>query len=94
MKVVFLADAAQDIARLRAFIEPKSPGAAQKAVGAILGGCDSLSMFPGRGKLRDDGARQLSIPFGASAYIVRYRIDEIAAEIVVSRVKHGRERQT
>lgn len=91
MKVVFSEDAARDIVRLRAFLEAKAPGAAKKAVSAILNGCLSLSTFSERGALREDGSRQLVVAFGSSAYIARYRIDPDTNEVVILRVRHGKE---
>ena len=91
MKVSFSVEAAQDVTRLRAFLEPVAQGAAKKAVSAIVDGCSSLATFPARGSLREDGSRQLVIPFGASAYIARYRIDSEKDEVVILRVRHGRE---
>ena len=35
--------------------------------------------------------RQLFVPFGKSAYVLRYRIDEAGDTLVVVRVWHGRE---
>ncbi|MDZ4867588.1 MAG: type II toxin-antitoxin system RelE/ParE family toxin [Alphaproteobacteria bacterium] len=91
MKVVFTEAAAGDVFRLRAFIEEKAPGAAKKAVTAIIRGCASLSTFPERGAVRSDGLRQLVVAFGAAGYIVRYRVDQDAEEVVVIRIKHGKE---
>ena len=37
--------------------------------------------------------RQLFIPFGKSAYVLRYRIDQDSDTLAVVRVWHGRERR-
>ncbi|OWV80272.1 hypothetical protein ATY77_26000 [Rhizobium sp. R634] len=37
--------------------------------------------------------RQLFVPFGKSAYVLRYRIHEEADTLVVVRVWHGREQR-
>ena len=91
MKVSFSEAAAQDVVRLRLFLEPVAPGASRKAVSAILDGCQSLANFPAKGSLRKDGSRQLVIRFGASAYLARYRINADNDEVVILRVRHGRE---
>ena len=91
MKVVFSEDAAQDVVRLRLFLEPVAPGASKKAVSTILEGCQSLVKVPEKGSLRKDGSRQLVIKFGASAYLARYKINAEKNEVVVLRVRHGRE---
>ncbi len=93
MRVVFSEDAVLDVVRLRAFLEAKAPGAAKRAVSAILKGCVSLSTLSERGALREDGSRQLIVPFGSSAYVVRYRVNPDAGEVVIVRVRHGKETQ-
>lgn len=37
--------------------------------------------------------RQLFIPFGQSAYILRYRLDEANDTLIVVRIWHGREQR-
>lgn len=93
MKVVFTDAAARDVFRLRVFLEEKAPGAAKSAVKAIIRGCASLTTFPERGTPRSDGSRQLVIAFGARGYIARYRVDLDADEVVILRIRHGRETQ-
>ena len=93
MKVVFTEAAARDVFRLRVFLEEKAPGAAKKAVTAIVRGCTSLATFPERGAARDDGSRQLVIAFGARGYIARDRVNRDADEVVILRIRHGRETQ-
>jgi plasmid stabilization system protein ParE len=91
VKISFSEEAAQDVVRLRQFLEPGAPGASKKAVIAILDGCQSLANFPAKGSLRKDGSRQLVIRFGASAYLARYKINTEKDEVVILRVRHGRE---
>lgn len=91
MKVIFSEDALSDILRLREFLNPVAPLAAQKAVAEIVSGCESLATFSARGRVRHDGARQIVVRFGASGYIARYRIDTILEEVVILRVRHARE---
>jgi len=72
----------------------RNPSAAQRAVAAIANAVRSLDLFPQRG--RQSGAadmRELVVPFGRSAYIVRYAILTEADEIVILRVWHGREQR-
>ncbi|MFL6804012.1 MAG: type II toxin-antitoxin system RelE/ParE family toxin, partial [Xanthobacteraceae bacterium] len=38
--------------------------------------------------------RELVVPFGAGAYIIRYRIDRRHDTVVITSVWHGRERRT
>lgn len=95
MKIVVLPEARQDLLRLRNFLLARNPLAAQKAILAIRGGFLRLQDNP---KLGVDvegrpGDRQLFIPFGNSAYVLRYRLDEARDILIVIRVWHGREQR-
>lgn len=37
------------------------------------------------------GYRELVVPFGRGAYVIRYRIDEDRKAVVIVRIWHGRE---
>lgn len=92
MKLVVSRAAAADLARLRAFLADKNPAAAQRAISGIVHAIDSLVAFPGRGRASGvAGLRELVIPFGRSAYVVRFAHDPRRQEIVIVRVWHGRE---
>ncbi len=55
---------------------------------------DTLADLPGRGKpvgAEAGGLRELIVPFGRSAYIVRYGWTVGADELVVVRIRHSRE---
>lgn len=82
-------DAAWDLERLAKFLVDKSPSAALKAADTLIDGVLSLEIFPSRGRLLEDGRRELVIPFGRYAYIVEYRADE--ESVVVSRIRHSHE---
>ena len=93
MKLVFLPEAEQDIDRLHGFLVTNSPVAAQKAMLAIDEGIALLMDNPHMGieMVPNADYRQLFIPFGKSAYVLRYRIDEDRNILAVVRVWHGRE---
>jgi plasmid stabilization system protein ParE len=57
----------------------------------IDSGADSLEAFPelGRPMGDDTGRRELFVPFGAGAYVLRYRIHHNTAVII--RAWHSRE---
>lgn len=95
MKRVFLPQAIQDIERLYEFLTDKNPMAAQKAMLAIDEGISLLLENPYLGiKMeQDDKYRQLFVPFGKSAYVLRYRIDHAEDALAVVRVWHGLERR-
>ena len=95
MKLVFLPEALQDIERLYQFLVAENPVAAQKAMLAIDEGLTLLAESPHLGIEMEHSAqyRQLFVPFGKSAYVLRYRIDRERDTLVVVRVWHGREQR-
>ena len=91
MKVVWLPEARDDIQRLYDFLIDKDPRAAERAIRAIQLGGTRLQELPRIGRRMDDdtGRRELFIPFGAGAYVLRYRIHHDT--VVLIRVWHNRE---
>jgi toxin ParE1/3/4 len=85
-------DAVEDVERLRVFLDHANPGAAQRAIALIWAAMEKLQDFPTLGMPTDDPEiRQIVVRFGASGYIVRYVILPETADILVTRVWHGRE---
>jgi plasmid stabilization system protein ParE len=92
VKLVVSREALADIERLRAFLEEKEAAAAQHAIAALQRAVGSLEVFPGRGRPSGiPGVRELVVPFGRSAYLVRYLHDREREMVVIVRVWHGRE---
>lgn len=93
MRLEFLPEALQDIDRLYDFLIEKDPIAAQKAMLAIDEGLLLLEENPLLGLEVESATRyrQLFVPFGRSAYVLRYRVDTERNALVVVRVWHGRE---
>lgn len=94
MKLVFLPEALDDIDRLfRFLIDTGTPSAAQKAMIAIEEAVQMLRDNPllGVPMEHDPAYRQLFIPFGKRAYVLRHRIDKETDTLVVVRVWHSRE---
>ena len=91
MNLVWLPEAADDIERLFEFLVEKNPVAAARAARTILSGAERLLLQPEQGRRLDDetGRRELFLPFGAGAYVLRYRLHY--ETIVVVRVWHSRE---
>ena len=84
--------AAADLLRLREFLAEKDEHAAQRAILAVLRAIRSLTTLPERGrKATLRGFRELVVPFGRSAYIVRYVYRARIREVVVVRIWHGLE---
>jgi len=95
VKLVVSRAAAADLERLREFLAGKNPAAAQRAIAGIVEAIDSLTAFPDRGRSAGvAGLRDLVVPFGRSAYVVRLAHDPERQEIVIMRVWHGREART
>ena len=89
--VIWLPEAVADLERLFLFLKDKSLTAAQRAARLIQSGANILKDQPQMGRLMEDNTnrRELFLPFGSSAYVLRYKLDgEI---VVIIRVWHGKE---
>jgi toxin ParE1/3/4 len=76
VQVVFLTRATADFIRLRQFLEPQGGGVAQRAVDTLFTAARSLADLPERGRPAARAHyRELVVPFGAGAYVIRYRVD-------------------
>ena len=93
MELIWLPETQEDIQRLFDFLVRVNPEAAARAIRLIQQGADALLEHPEMGRPMDDDTRrrELFLPFGASAYVLRYRLE--GETIVVIRVWHGREEQ-
>jgi plasmid stabilization system protein ParE len=92
VKLIVSRAAAADIERLHAFLIDENEAAAQRAVTVLIHAIQSLDTLPDRGRpSRVTGARELIVPFGQSAYIVRYAHNARREEVVILRIWHSRE---
>ena len=82
-------EARGDLRLLYEFIAVHAPEAAACSVQAIVAGADQLSDFPetGRPWSPDMAYRELTVPFGARGYVVRYRVS--GERVIIVRVWHG-----
>ncbi len=90
--VKWSARALRDVQRLHRFLAPKNPDAARRAVRAIQQGVQVLARQPGIGRPIEDlpeEFREWLIDFGASGYVVRYRLD--GEDVVLLAVWHQKE---
>jgi plasmid stabilization system protein ParE len=94
MRLVWLPEAQADIQRLYNFLCERDHRAAERAIRALQLGARRLLEFPHLGRRMDDETerREVYVPFGAGAYVLRYRMHE--ETIVVIRVWHSREERT
>ena len=92
MRIEWLDSAIEDLQRLRDFILPHNKDAAQRAFRLIKSSVAPLLCNPRIGKPVEDllDFHDLIIPFGASGYVIRYRIQGDALFIIA--VKHCREK--
>jgi plasmid stabilization system protein ParE len=90
--VTWLPEAIADIQRLHAFLKDKNPHAAMRAALVINAGAEILKGVLHAGKPMDDdsGRRELFLSFGASAYVLRYKIENEDTAVII-RVWHSRE---
>jgi plasmid stabilization system protein ParE len=81
-----------DLERLQTFLAEKNPDAAQRVVAVLTRAIQSLDTLPDRGRPSAAiGARELVVPFGRAAYVVRYAHLPGTEEVVILRIWHGRE---
>jgi plasmid stabilization system protein ParE len=81
-----------DVARLHAFLAPKSRDAAKRAVKAIRHAIKSLCRHPEIGRPVEEMPpefREWVIKFGQGAYVALYHYD--GNQVVILAVRHGRE---
>ncbi len=92
MKLVVSKEAMADFHRLHDFLADKEPEAAERAVTALREAISSLEVFPERGRPSGiPGLRELVVPFGRYAYVVRYVHLPQRDSLVVVRLWHSRE---
>jgi plasmid stabilization system protein ParE len=91
MRVLWLPEAVRDLERLREFLKPKNPAAMARATARVRLATAALADRPQLGRAVEGapGLRDLVVPFGGGAYLLRYRVDPEA--VVIARVWHGRE---
>jgi len=91
-RLIWSQPALLDVARLHAFLVPKSREAAKRAIKAIRQGIKALGKHPEIGRPVEEMPlefREWVIDFGSGAYVALYHYD--GKQIVVLAVRHGRE---
>jgi toxin ParE1/3/4 len=92
VRLVVSPEAIADLDRLRAFLADKNPAAAQRAVAAFVAAIQSLDTSPDRGRPTGvPDVREIIVPFGRSAYVLRYSHLPDADDVLILRIWHGRE---
>jgi plasmid stabilization system protein ParE len=94
VQIVFLTRARADLDRLRNFLAPHGNELSTRAVDTLFAAAYSLADQPERGRpAARPGYRELIVPFGGRAYIIRYRVDQRRNTVVITRLWHGREQR-
>lgn len=93
MKVRLLPRAYEDIDRLQAFLLGKDAQAAARVPDLIYDAAASLRHTPKKGRPVRANVRELIVPFGKGAYILRYSIKEKDNSLLIARIWHSRERR-
>jgi len=91
-RLIWSQPALLDVARLHAFLVPKSREAAKRAIKAIRQGIKALGKHPEIGRPVEEMPlefREWVIDFGSGAYVALYHYD--GKQIVILAVRHGRE---
>lgn len=93
-QIKWLPEALDDVQRLHSFLHEKSPEAAARAAKTIVDGANLLKVSPQLGRPMDDqtSRRELFLPFGIGAYVLRYRIEKPDTAVIL-RVWHSREQR-
>ena len=91
----WLPEAVSDLHRLHNFLKKHSQKAADRASGRILEGVKLLKATPRLGRLMSDEVkrRELYMPFGAGAYVIRYLL-ESNDSVTIIRIWHSKENRT
>ena len=84
MRIVWTAEAADNLDAIVSYIELFHPPAARRIATRLIELADSLADFPERGRDAGQGRRELTV---VPPYILRYRVE--AERVVILRVRHG-----
>ena len=91
----FSPDAADDLERVREFLDINNPEAAKRALHTIFATLERVEDFSDLGRPTEDAdIQQIVIPFGTAGYIVRYTVLPESGDVLVLRLWHGREART
>jgi len=91
-QIKWLPEALADFERLHDFVYSHSPDASARAAQTLLDGAQLLRTSPALGRLMPDDSerRELFLPFGVGAYVLRTRL-HAPETVVIIRIWHSRE---
>jgi plasmid stabilization system protein ParE len=92
MKLQFTPRAAENIAAIGDYVRAHNPDAARRVRAAIYESLQDLILFPHVGRLQQtEGVRKFITR--KYAYLVYYKVDDAAEEVIVLNVKHPAQRR-
>jgi plasmid stabilization system protein ParE len=83
------ASAQQDARRLDNWLSARDVGAAARLGDLLVQALDSLAETPLRGRITGPTTREINVPFGRDAYIIRYRVR--GTRVIIARIWHSLE---
>ncbi len=89
MRIVWTAEAADNLEAIVSYIELFNPSAARRMAERLIALADSLAEFPERGRDAGKERRELTV---VPPYILRYRVEK--ERVVILRVRHGARAET
>jgi addiction module RelE/StbE family toxin len=84
LRIVWTAEAVDNLDAIVSYIELFNPSAARRMAERLIALADSLADFPDRGRDAGEGRRELTV---VPPYILRYRVEP--ERVVILRVRHG-----
>lgn len=88
MKVLFDANAVEDLSNIYRFISADSSTAAEKVLSRIVSSIERLALFPEMGRVGQvEETREWVIP--RLPYIAVYRVNESHGHVIVMAIFHG-----
>lgn len=91
-QIIYAPNAMRDLRRLRDFLRPKNPIAAQRAAQTIVKAVQILALQPYIGRLIEgmsEEHREWPISFGDGGYVARYRLD--GEFVTILAIRHQKE---
>jgi plasmid stabilization system protein ParE len=89
--VILSPRALKDADRLDEWLMARSPSAAARLGDLLEETIADLSQHPLRGRSTGPTTREVNLPFGQGAYVIRYRV--YGQRVIVTRIWHGLEQR-
>lgn len=90
-KLIYSAQALDDLEYLTAFLAEKDPPAALETIGLIEEAVDVLKRHPLIGRLVESGLRELVISRGHTGYVALYSFEQDHDAALILAIRHQRE---